>query len=90
MLNRLCLCLVLSVATAVYADELTVPFVADATENAAGTQIVINGVGFGTLAPNVSLGDTALSLVSFSNTKITAKLPSGLVPGSYLLTIGKP
>ena len=39
------------------------------------------------LAPTVAFAHTGLSLLSFTNRSIVAKLPSGLAPGSYSLTV---
>src|SRR5215831_5030634 len=90
-LNRVCLSA--GVLTAVFlagsplmAQPATV---AGTTINYAATpnQITITGQNFGTAAPVVVLDGTTLSLISNNSTSIVAKLPSGLAPGSYVLTV---
>src|SRR5271170_483934 len=69
------------------AQETRFPFILDVTENTQGTQITINGIGFGKKAPKVSLGATELTVAKSSDTSVTADLPAGTAPGAYLLTI---
>src|SRR5882762_8732500 len=52
-----------------------------------GSDLVINGSGFGTRAPSVLLGGTALVVSSNSPTKIVAKLPAGLPAATYELRL---
>jgi hypothetical protein len=52
-----------------------------------GSDLVINGTGFGTRAPTVLLGGTALVVSSNSPTKIVAKLPAGLPAATYELRL---
>jgi hypothetical protein len=52
-----------------------------------GSDLVINGSGFGTRAPTVLLGGTALVVSSNSPTKIVAKLPAGLPAATYELRL---
>lgn len=68
--------------------EQTTPTVTNVTENTAGTQITITGEGFPSPAPGITLGGTDLTIAASSSTSITANLPSGIAPGSYLLSIG--
>jgi hypothetical protein len=65
------------------------PIVGATTINYAVTpnQITISGVDFGTAAPAVDLDGTVLTVVSNNSSTIVAKLPSGLAPGSYILTV---
>ena len=65
----------------------TVPVISSVTENTAGTQITVNGTGFGGYSPVVTLGDTELTIAASSNTSITANLPSGIAAGTYRLSI---
>ena len=65
----------------------TVPVISNVTENTAGTQITVNGTGFGGYSPVVTLGDTELTIAASSNTSITANLPSGIAAGTYRLSI---
>ncbi|MGB6721241.1 MAG: IPT/TIG domain-containing protein, partial [Terracidiphilus sp.] len=73
--------------TLVTAQETLLPIVANVTENTLGTQITINGTGFGTRVPKVSLGAAALTVTASTDTSITANLPTGIAPGAYLLTV---
>lgn len=69
------------------AQETLFPIIQSVTENALGTQITINGKGFGTKLPRVALTGSPLTVNSASDTSVTANLPSGIVPGAYLLTV---
>ncbi len=51
------------------------------------TQLTIMGENFGTLKPAVTLDSIPLTVVNFGSTSVTALLPAGLTPGSYLLTL---
>ncbi len=55
--------------------------------SASPTQLNITGENFGTLKPVVTLDSMPLTVASFSATSVTALLPAGLTPGSYLLTL---
>ena len=50
----------------------------------SGAQLVINGSGFGSQRPAVSLANTQLTVSSFTDKQIIAALPDGL---NYLLTV---
>lgn len=63
------------------------PIIVNVTENTAGTQITINGTGFGSEPPQVRLGTTELTVANHSQTGITANLPSGIAAGAYLLQV---
>jgi hypothetical protein len=69
------------------AQETLFPIIQSVTENSLGTQITINGKGFGTKLPRVALTGTPLTVNSASDISVTASLPSGIVPGAYLLTV---
>jgi hypothetical protein len=69
------------------AQEGFFPYILNVTENAAGTQITINGNGFGKKTPKVTLGATELTVVSSSESSITAALPSGIAAGAYLVIV---
>jgi collagen triple helix repeat protein/IPT/TIG domain-containing protein len=49
--------------------------------------ITINGLGFGADVPLVTLEGTPLTVVSNTNSQIVVNLPSGTVPGTYLLRV---
>ena len=51
------------------------------------TQLTISGQNFGSVRPNVTLDAIPLAVVSFTPTVVTALLPSGLKPGTYLLVL---
>ena len=69
------------------AQQTVFPIIQSVTENALGTQITINGKGFGTKLPRVALTGSPLTVNSASDTSVSANLPSGIVPGAYLLTV---
>jgi hypothetical protein len=89
MLKRTCLLisLLLVCPVIVTAQENLLPIILDVTENIQGTQITINGTGFGSKLPKVLLGTTALTVTQSSNTAITANLPPATPAGAYLLTV---
>jgi len=49
--------------------------------------VTITGTNFGTGTPSVSLDGSALTVTSSSATRIVAKLPASIAPGSYLLAV---
>src|SRR5690349_19448810 len=67
----------------------TGPVIQSAIANFTTNTITVTGQNFSPTqaAPAVTLGNTALSLVSFSNTKIIANLPSSAPPASYKLSV---
>lgn len=69
------------------AQETLFPIIQSVTENSLGTQITINGKGFGAKLPRVALTGSPLAVDSASDTSVTANLPSGIAPGAYLLTV---
>src|ERR1700677_4568894 len=69
------------------AQESIIPLVYDTTVNTQGTQITINGAGFGTREPKVSLGTAQLTVTAHSDTSITATIPGATPAGAYLLTV---
>jgi hypothetical protein len=87
MFTRLTLCLLLAVPVVASAQESALPVISEVLDNPAGTQITINGTGFGTGTPVVNLAGTKLTVVKTSNTAIVAALPAGTAAGSYFLTV---
>ena len=87
MLARLCLAMFMAAPSILLAQETLLPVVANVTENAAGTQIIINGAGFGKTTPAVSLGGVNLTVVNSTDTVVTANLPGGMAAGTYLLDV---
>lgn len=69
------------------AQEKLFPIIQSVKQNSLGTQITISGKGFGTKLPRVALTGSPLTVNSASDTSVTANLPSGIVPGAYLLTV---
>jgi hypothetical protein len=50
-------------------------------------QITIDGSGFGSSKPTVTLGGSSLLVLSFTSTVVTAQLPNNLIPGTYDLAV---
>jgi hypothetical protein len=69
------------------AQQNVLPLISDVVDNAAGSQITINGSGFGRATPAVNLAGTSLTVVKYSDTQIVAAVPSSVVPGAYLLFV---
>jgi hypothetical protein len=65
----------------------TQPVILNVTENTDGTQITINGLNFGSRTPNIWLETSALTVIQSNDTSITANLPGGLAPGTYLVRV---
>jgi hypothetical protein len=87
MLARLCLAIFMAAPSILLAQETLLPVVANVTENAAGTQIIINGAGFGKTTPAVSLSGVNLTVVNSTDTVVTANLPGSIAAGTYLLDV---
>src|SRR5581483_1271397 len=68
---------------------LAAPSIYTTVVNTSANELSITAKGFDPagLAPTVTFANTSLTLVSFTNTKIVAQLPTGFSPGSYSLTI---
>ena len=84
--------LVLAVAIAgpsAHANAAVTPTIFSTAVNSSTNQITITGQNFSPhrAAPVVSLDNTKLVLISFTNQGAVASLPSDLGPGSYLLTV---
>jgi Collagen triple helix repeat (20 copies)/IPT/TIG domain len=79
--------LLLASPAVLMAQESIIPLVYDTTVNTQGTQITINGAGFGTREPKVSLGTAQLTVTAHSDTSITATIPGATPAGAYLLTV---
>lgn len=77
----------LSATTTAFAQSP--PIMADARVNFAANTVQINGVNFGTVPPMVTLGayPSPLAIVSATANQVVAKLPAGVPPGTYLLTL---
>ena len=89
MFLRTCLVVPLLLAGAQLpaAAEGFIPIILNVTESTAGTQITIDGTGFGSSLPKVWLATTPLTVTQNSDTSITANLPSGISAGAYLLRV---
>ncbi|MDX2152934.1 MAG: hypothetical protein SFV54_19485 [Bryobacteraceae bacterium] len=55
-----------------------------------GNQIKISGANFGDTPGTVYLGLASLQILNWSDTYVTAALPAGQIPGTYLLTMVRP
>jgi hypothetical protein len=71
--------------------QILLPVIESATVNYSPTpnQLTITGKSLAPEkgAPSVTLDGTALSLISHNSTVVVAKLPNGLAPGSYNLSL---
>lgn len=67
----------------------SIPVVQGGTINYLTNQITLTGSGFepSKITPTVLFEGSSLALSSFTNFRIVAKLPSGLLPGTFNLTV---
>jgi hypothetical protein len=80
---------VLALSSAALADNPSTPQILGVQADTTNNLLLIQGVVLPSgSAPVVTLGGTQLTVTSFSDIDITANLPSGLAPGSYLLLVG--
>ncbi|HEY6491384.1 MAG TPA: IPT/TIG domain-containing protein [Terracidiphilus sp.] len=65
------------------------PVVNSGTINYSTSQIMLTGSGFepNKTKPTVAFNGSALTVSTFSNTEVTATLPTGLAPGTFDLTV---
>lgn len=63
------------------------PSITSAVADFQTNQISIVGVNFGTVSPYVTLDGLVATVVTFTPTTILADLPSGIAPGSYVLSV---
>jgi hypothetical protein len=70
-------------------DPKKAPVIISAQANFVTNTITITGNHFGMKPPTVTLDAMTLMLVSNTDTQIVAKLPAGIMPGSYHLTVAK-
>ena len=61
--------------------------IADTTVNYTTGLITVVGSGFGANPGTVAIGNAGLTVSSWATGQIVAKLPTSIVPGSYLLTV---
>lgn len=83
------LCALLGASASAF-GQLINPVINSVTENSTGAKIIIAGNNLGTVAPTVNLGGVLLAVVSYSNTAVVARLPSGTVAATYELALGSP
>lgn len=70
------------------AAEILAPvIIGSASPNLADGTLIITGSNFGTGLPRVVLNSTVLEVLTFAPTEIVARVPAGLQPASYLLTV---
>src|ERR1700752_3331880 len=80
-------CLNTSWSSVARADNALPPKITAVTSDIALSTLTVKGANFGT-APVLSFGAYGnLQLISRADTLITARLPAGVLPGSYLLTL---
>lgn len=81
--------LLLALIGALTVSATAVPVVYSAVVNTSNNQLAISGNNFSPtgVGPRVTLAQTGLSLVSFTNRSIVAQLPTGLAAGSYSLIV---
>jgi hypothetical protein len=77
----------ISLAFADDSDSKAVIFSATPDTSVTPAKLTIAGKNFGNARPSVRLDGQPLSVSSFTSTAVTADLPAGLDPGSYLLTL---
>jgi hypothetical protein len=79
----------LAMAATVPSDDEQKPAIISAIPDSAvnPTQLTIAGQNLGRSKPLVNLDSIPLAVVGFTATAVTALLPPGLGPGSYLLTL---
>jgi Collagen triple helix repeat (20 copies)/IPT/TIG domain len=68
-------------------QQTSLPLISDVLDNAAGTQITIQGQGFGTSKPLVTLSGQSLTVVASSDTSVVATVPSTFTPGTYVVSV---
>src|SRR5262245_5628533 len=88
MSSRAWLALSVSLASSLFAQS-NAPAVNNAAADftKAPATLTINGLNLGNTKPTIALGGAALTVESFSPTKIVADLPAGTTPGSYHLVV---
>jgi hypothetical protein len=81
--------LALCLATFAIRAEAATPKIFSAAVNSSQSQITVAGQDFSPagLAPTVVFADSTLTVNAFTNTSVTAALPSGYSPGTYSLTL---
>jgi len=71
--------------------QLPVPQIVRADPDVSSTQLLIDGIHFGTALPNVTLAGIPLTVVTHTDTHITALLPpSGVDAATYSLIVSVP
>ena len=85
-----CLVCVLAVPAFMFGASANGPMITNSTINYSNNQITIVGQNF--TNPSVSFNKAAISVLSVNaaQTQIVAQLPTGIFPGSYLLTVTNP
>jgi hypothetical protein len=80
---------VLALSSAALAADPNIPQILSVQADTTNNVLLIQGAVLPSgSAPIVTLGGTQLTVTSFSDIGIAAKLPSGLAPGSYQLQVG--
>ena len=67
--------------------DIVLPVINEANADNTNSLLYISGQNFGTNHYSVLLGNTTLTIKSWSAYQIVANLPTNITPGSYLLTV---
>lgn len=80
-------CVMLAIAAVGHAVPPKTPIVQSTSINYLSNQLTIKGSDFGSSSPAVVFNGIRLAVLSFTNTQLTAQLPPGLSPGTYLAVV---
>lgn len=82
-------CTLLLILSAPLVSQAQTPVIADATVNLAKSYIALAGSNFSPTgkAPTVTVGGTARTVFSFTNTAIVVEVPSTLAAATYLVSV---
>ena len=80
--------LAITACVSISTQPLAAPVMTSVTVDPGLTTLTVKGTGFGTSGAVLTLGSVGnLRITSQTNTLITAMLPAGVAPGSYLLSL---
>lgn len=86
-LSRYRICAVVLLTASVAAAFGNDPIVTATTIDAANQVLLIQGSGFGSAQPQVTLDLFSLQVMNYTDTAVVAMLPNNKSPGSYLLSL---
>ncbi len=87
MVRHLALPILLLTPIFAHGQQTILPIIANVLDNPAGTQITINGQGFGYGRPQISLSGQSLTVISSTDTSVLATIPAGVTPGTYVVSV---